>query len=152
VTVQGTTQVDGQAFQCASDSQSQPIVTARSTCTASVDCQSPVGSRVTGGGVLLPGTSDESCITVNTTNFPDTINGLTLIKVTHGGQLGAPFNHMGCGGILGDPCIRGQWQHTRHYVGRAHPRDVIDMSFATTKPKGVFDSVQWACLGCCDPE
>jgi hypothetical protein len=90
---------------------------------------------------------------VETTIFPlTTPNGLTINKITHGGQLGAPFSHQDCGEILGNPCIRGQWQHTRHYQGRANPRDVIDMNFHSNTPKGVFDSLNCACLGCCDPE
>jgi len=67
--------------------------------------------------------------------------------------LGAPFNEMDCGAILGNPCIRGEWQHTRHYQGMGNPRDVVDMSFHSANPnsKGLFDSLSCACLGCCDP-
>jgi hypothetical protein len=59
---------------------------------------------------------------------------------------------MDCGEILGNPCIRGQWQHTRHFEGKANPRDVFTMNFHSTTPKGVYDSLNCACLGCCDPE
>jgi hypothetical protein len=90
---------------------------------------------------------------VDTTIFPFTSpNGLTIKKITHGGQLGAPFSQMDCGEILGNPCIRGQWQHTRHFEGKANPRDVFTMNFHSTNPKGVYDSLNCACLGCCDPE
>jgi hypothetical protein len=117
-----------------------------------VTCQQPTTCRVTGGGQLIPGFVDQSCIEVNTTIFPFTSpNGLTIRKITHGGQLGAPFSHMDCGTILGNPCIRGQWQHTRHYEGTANPRDVIDMDFHSQTPKGQYDSLSCACLGCCDP-
>jgi hypothetical protein len=58
---------------------------------------------------------------------------------------------MDCGAILGNPCIRGEWQHTRHYKGKGNPRDVIDMSVHSANPKGVYDSLSCACLGCCIP-
>ena len=152
VTVTGTV-VPSASVTCALDSRGQPIRTASSTFSASVACQAPTTCRVTGGGDLVPGTFDQSCIEVDTTIFPLTVNGLTVDKVTHGGQLGAPFNEMDCGAILGNPCIRGEWQHTRHYQGRGNPRDVVDMSFHSANPnsKGLFDSLSCACLGCCDP-
>jgi len=122
------------------------------TCSRSVRCAQPVTCRVTGGGQLIPGFVDQSCIEVATTIFPFTSpNGLTIKKITHGGQLGAPFSQMDCGTILGNPCIRGQWQHTRHYEGTANPRDVFDMNFHSQTPKGQYDSLSCACLGCCDP-
>ena len=71
--------------------------------------------------------------------------------ISHGGQLGAPFSQMDCGAVLNNPCIRGQWEHVRHYQGNGNPRDVVDMNFHTVTPKGVFDSLSCACLGCCDP-
>ena len=109
-------------------------------------------ARVTGGGTLRPEVVDQSCIQVSTTIFPLVLgNGLEVRHISHGGSLGAPFSQEDCGEILGNRCIRGQWQHTRHYQGTAHPRDVIDMSFQGTTSKGTFDSLQWACLGCCDP-
>jgi len=124
-----------------------------SDCVCTITCTTPVTCRVTGGGQLIPGFVDQSCIAVNTTIFPFTSpNGLTIKKITHGGQLGAPFSHMDCGEVLGNPCIRGQWQHTRHYQGTANPRDVIDMDFHSQTPKGQYDSLDCACLGCCDPE
>jgi hypothetical protein len=98
------------------------------------------------------GVVDRSCIDVETTLFPDSVNGLELDHVSHGGQLGAPFSQMDCGAILGNPCIRGQWQHTRHYKGKGNARDVIDMNFHSNTPKGVFDSLFCACLGCCTTE
>jgi len=141
------------AVPCINNVCGHAIKTAPSACPASITCETPVTCRVTGGGTLIPGFVDESCITVNTTIFPFTSpNGLTINKITHGGQLGAPFSHMDCGEVLGNPCIRGQWQHTRHYEGTANPRDVIDMDFHSQTPKGQYDSLDCACLGCCDPE
>jgi len=138
---------------CVNNICGHAVKTAPSSCAASVSCETPVTCRVTGGGTLIPGTVDQSCIEVNTTIFPLTSpNGLTIEKITHGGQLGAPFSHMDCGEVLGNPCIRGQWQHTRHYLGTANPRDVIDMDFHSVTPKGQFDSLDCACLGCCDPD
>jgi hypothetical protein len=109
-------------------------------------------ARVTGGGTLVPDTVDQSCIQVGTTIFPlTTAEGLVIDRITHGGSLGVPFGQRDCGEVLGNRCIRGQWQHTRHYQGTAHPRDVFDFSFHSLTPKGAFDSLNWACLGCCDP-
>jgi hypothetical protein len=58
---------------------------------------------------------------------------------------------MDCGTILCNPCIRGQWEHVRHYQGTGNPRDTIDMNFHTVTPKGCFDTLMCECLGCCDP-
>jgi len=74
---------------------------------------------------------------------------LELDHISHGGQLGAPFSQMDCGTILGNPCIRGEWQHTRHYKGPGNKKDIVDMSAHSVNPKGVFDSLSCACLGCC---
>jgi hypothetical protein len=115
-------------------------------CPAVVTCEQPVTCRVTGGGVLLEDTVDQSCITVETTIFPLTSpGGLTINKITHGGQLGAPFSQEDCGEILGNPCIRGQWSHVRHWQGTGNPRDVFDMNFHSTTPKGIYDSLLCAC-------
>jgi hypothetical protein len=134
---------------CIFNSEGDVITTAPSSCNASITCTTPVTCRVTGGGTLIEGTVDDSCINVPTTIFPLTANGLTINKITHGGQLGAPFSQMDCGAILGNPCIRGQWQHVRHYQGTGNPRDVFDMNFHSVTPKGQFDSLSCACLGCC---
>jgi uncharacterized repeat protein (TIGR01451 family) len=151
VTAQGTA-VANQTIPCVFDANGNAVATGVSqACPASVSCVAAVTCRVTGGGVLMPGASDQSCILVNTTILPLIVNGLPVDKITHGGQLGAPFSQMDCGAILGNPCIRGQWEHVRHYVGKGNPRDVIDMNFHSTTPKGQFDSLSCACLGCCDP-
>jgi hypothetical protein len=155
IDVRAFAMADDQGTNCVYDAQGRRIVDAtdESDCNCSITCDTPTTCRVTGGGVLIPGFTDESCITVNTTIFPfESPNGLTIKKITHGGQLGAPFSQMDCGAILGNPCIRGQWSHTRHYEGQANPRDVFDMNFHSTTPKGVYDSLFCACLGCCDPE
>jgi hypothetical protein len=127
-----------------------PISTTRNAndnCPVCITCEQPKECRTTGGGQLIPGFVDQSCIPVVTQIFPST----GVKKITHGGQLGAPFSQMDCGTILGNPCIRGQWEHVRHYQGNGNPRDVIDMNFHTVTPKGVFDTLSCACLGCCDP-
>jgi len=93
---------------------------------------------------------DTNCVVVPTTLFDDMQPaGLVLDHISHGGQLGAPFSHQDCGQILGDPCIRGQWQHNRHYQGTGNPQDEIDADFHSNTPKGVFDTLLCACLGCC---
>jgi uncharacterized repeat protein (TIGR01451 family) len=125
----------------------QTDVNANDHCPVCVQCAPPVTCRTTGGGNLLPGFVDQSCIPVVTTIFPSA----GVDHISHGGQLGAPFSQMDCGAILGNPCIRGQWEHVRHYQGSGNPRDVVDMNFHSTTPKGVFDSLSCACLGCCDP-
>ncbi len=145
---------DNNGTLCVYDRTGQRITDASgdNDCVCTIRCENPVTCRVTGGGVLIPGFVDQSCIAVNTTIFPFTSpNGLTIKKITHGGQLGAPFAEMDCGAILGNPCIRGQWSHTRHYEGTANPRDVFDMNFHSQTPKGVYDSLSCVCLGCCDP-
>jgi uncharacterized repeat protein (TIGR01451 family) len=136
---------------CVFNAQGQRVEDTSDACPASVDCAVEAACRVTGGGVLLPGTVDNSCIPVTTTIFPSAdATHRAVRKITHGGQLGAPFAHMDCGAILGNKCIRGQWSHTRHYEGQGNPRDVIDMTFHSTTPKGIYDSLFCACLGCCD--
>jgi len=110
---------------------------------------------VTGGGTLYPNVTDTNCIPLTTVLFDDEqCAGSILDHISHAGQLGAPFNQHDCGEVLGDPCIRGQWQHNRHYQGTGSPQDTIDTSFhsynANVGPvKGVFDSLECACLGCC---
>src|SRR5262249_34083150 len=85
--------------------------------------------------------------------------GLVLDHVSHGGQLGAPFSQMDCGVRLGNPCIRGEWQHNRHYQSGSNgngnmPQDMFDTTFHSFQAnvggvKGVFDTLDCACLGCC---
>jgi hypothetical protein len=75
-----------------------------------------------------------------------------LNHISHGGQLGAPYSHEDCASLLADPCIRGQWQHNRHYQGKAHPRDIFEADFHSGTPKGLFDTLECACLGCCPGE
>jgi len=120
-------------------------------CPASVDCATPVTCRVTGGGTLYPGTTDQSCLLVTTVIKPLTgPTGLVIDHISHGGQLGAPFSQETCPPVLGNICIRGQWQHNRHYAGKGNKRDQFDVDFHSNTPKGVFDSLLCACLGCCD--
>ena len=102
--------------------------------------------RTTGGGDLIPGNVDVSCTSVPTTISP---NGNLIVKITHGGQLGAPFDAMDCGEIIGNPCIRGNWSHHRHYGNNLV--DAFDVDFHSSTPgvRGVYDSLDCACLGCC---
>jgi len=62
-----------------------------------------------------------------------------IVQITHGGQLGAPFSQGDCGAVLGNPCIRGQWEHQRHYVGKGNPRSIVDIdnNFHSLNPNGV---------------
>jgi hypothetical protein len=127
-----------------------------STCTACVACPVVVTCRTTGGGQLNPDVvqAGETNGTLHCTNIPTilfpSVNaaGLTIREITHGGQLGAPYAQKDCGEILGNPCIRGQWQHTRHWEGKGNPRDVVT-SIHTATPKGQFDTLNCACLPCC---
>jgi uncharacterized repeat protein (TIGR01451 family) len=154
--VQGTA-VASKTIPCILDTAGNDITTAPSQCSQCVDCASAGGlqCRVTGGGTLQPGAVDTNCVPVFTTLFDaEQCAGSVLDHISHGGQLGAPFNQHDCGQVLGDPCIRGQWQHTRHYQGTGNPQDTINVSFhsfnANNGPlKGVFDTLECACLGCC---
>jgi hypothetical protein len=158
VTVQGTA-VASKDIPCIFDSRGSNITTAASSCSASVSCQTPVTCRVTGGGTLYTNTFSTNCIVVGTTIFDDLADsaGLVVDHISHGGQLGAPFSHMDCAQRLGDPCIRGQWEHQRHYLsgkngGGTQPTDSFDADFHSNTPKGVFDTLDCACLPCCGPE
>src|SRR5262249_29627372 len=152
ITVRGTvdTNTPSADCRCFYNSNGRPIMTDvndNDHCPVCAHCTPAVTCRTTGGGTLYPGFSDQSCINVTTTIFPSA----GVDHISHGGQLGAPFSQMDCGTILGNPCIRGEWEHVRHYQGNGTPRDVVDMNFHTANPKGVFDSLSCACLGCCDP-
>jgi hypothetical protein len=154
VTAKGTV-VASTNIPCIYDAHGNPITTATSAgCSGTVQCvvTQAVLCRVTGGGTLEQSNVDQSCISVPTILIP-LVNGtgLTLDNVTHGGQLGAPFSHKDCGEVLGNPCIRGQWQHVRHYQGNGNPRDVVTGFHSDASPKGQFDTLNCACLGCCDP-
>jgi hypothetical protein len=151
VTVQGTANA-GTSGICIYDAEGHAVTTAPSSCDAHVCCVAPVTCRTTGGGQLIPGFSNPNCIEVVTTIFPASDpSGTPVNKITHGGQLGAPYAHKDCGEILGNPCIRGQWEHNRHYVGKGNPKDTFT-ALHTVTPKGQFDSLTCACLPCCDPE
>jgi len=155
VAVQGTAVAGG--TNCVFDSTGNLIRTGVSRCEACVQCPQIVTCRTTGGGTLIDGFTvgqNETngtivCTQQVTTLFPlVSATGLALNKVTHGGQLGAPYAQKDCGEILGNPCIRGQWQHVRHYQGKGNPRDVVD-TVHTVTPKGEFDTLNCACLPCC---
>jgi hypothetical protein len=146
---------DNNGTLCVYDRTGQRITdeSGANDCVCSIRCEQPVTCRVTGGGVLIPGFVDQSCIEVTTTIFPaESRDGKSIKKITHGGQLGAPFSQMDCTAppFLGNPCIRGQWSHVRHYVGTGNPRDNFDFqNFHSVTPKGIYDSLSCACLGCC---
>jgi hypothetical protein len=158
VTVVGTA-VASETVPCVFDSEGNAVSTEESTCDACVNCQEEgLFCRTTGGGDLLPDTTDEltdPCIDVETTLSPGaSALGQLLTKVTHGGQMGAPFADESCPttvGELGNPCIKGQWQHVRHYQGTGNPRDVVSAFHAGGPNKGVFDTLHCECLPCCEP-
>lgn len=160
VTVQGTA-VASETVPCVYDANGNAVQTAPSTCEACVNCaQEGLFCRTTGGGTLIEGTVDElseGCVDVETTLHPlSSVLGQILNKVTHGGQLGAPYAEAYCPedvSKLGNPCIKGQWQHVRHYQGKGNPRDVVSAFHAGGPGKGVFDTLMCACLPCCeDPD
>jgi uncharacterized repeat protein (TIGR01451 family) len=156
VTVQGTA-TNSTGTICISDANGNDVTTAPSHCTACVACVTPVTCRTTGGGVLIATNVDDACsseVPFGTVIRPTTsLGGLAITKVTHGGQVGAPYSHQDCGEVLGNPCIRGQWEHNRHFqnvtkTGKVESKDVIT-AFHTTTPKGQFDALTCACLPCC---
>jgi hypothetical protein len=140
--------VSGDSGLCIYDSFGNVINSAPSSCPAVITCQQPVSCRVTGGGTLQPGNVDTNCILVQTLLY-DAFTDVPVDHISHGGQLGAPFSHQDCGEILGNPCIRGEWEHNRHY--KDGTADAVDISFHSANPKGVYDTLMCACLGCCGP-
>jgi len=122
------------------------IANVETTCEGNIACQQPSECRTTGGGTLYDGDVNDNCVTVTTTLFPDP---LLVDHISHGGQMGAPYANQDCADLLGDPCIRGQWQHTRHYKGKGNPRHIIESDFHSQTPKGSFDTLKCACLACC---
>lgn len=153
VTVRGTAVATAEV-PCIYDSQGNAVTTAPSSCNASVDCAVGVNCRVTGGGTLYEGDVSTNCINVVTVLY-DRLSeeaGLAVDHISHGGQLGAPFSRMDCADRLADPCIRGEWQHVRHYDAKQNGlKDVYDMSFHSANPNvtGHFDTLMCACLPCC---
>jgi hypothetical protein len=143
---------------CVYDKNGNLITDDSDGCPGSVTCQQAASCRYTGGGVLLPDevTDTSDCPVPNTTVSGPNCNGKTAVKITHGGQLGAPYANAGycpSGTILanGDPCIRGQLEHVRHYQGKNNPSTVVAVdNFHSNTPKGIFDMVQCACLPCCE--
>jgi len=144
---------DNDGALCVLNDAGDIITTENETpCPASVDCLTPTECRTTGGGTLYAGDENENCVTVTTTLFPTEQNGLVLSHISHGGQMGAPYANQDCANLLADPCIRGQWQHTRHYQGKGNLRHIIESDFHSNTPKGVFDTLKCECLGCCPNE
>ena len=157
ISVQGTAIATAEV-PCIYNSSGTAITTSVSQCPACVSCQQAVTCRVTGGGTLYTNTFSTNCIVVETTLYDDLADsaGLLLDHVSHGGQLGAPFSQMDCANRLNNPCIRGEWQHVRHYLSGKNgtgtqPQDVFDMSFHSANPNssGHFDTLDCACLPCC---
>jgi hypothetical protein len=146
------TAIANEAYPCILDAEGKPVTTASDSCPGPISCVQPTECRTTGGGTLYEGDSNENCVTVTTTLFPSSQNGLVLDHISHGGQLGAPFANKDCAEFLADPCIRGQWQHTRHYKGKGNPRHIIESDFHSNTPKGIFDTLKCECLGCCPNE
>jgi hypothetical protein len=155
VTVTGTAVATVQ-FPCIYDKNGQPI-TASGQCNATVQCVPPVTCRTTGGGTMYNCDSNMDCVLVTTHLYPLTSKiGQPLDHVSHGGQLGAPFSQQDCAHILADQCIRGQWQHNRHFKGPSSPADVFAADFHTAGTNAashpIFDTLLCACLGCCNPD
>jgi hypothetical protein len=154
VTVQGTA-VASAAFPCINNAQGQAVQSAPSQCSANVTCSTPTLCRTTGGGTMYCGDQNPDCVVVTTVLSPNVSikTGQALDHVSHGGQLGAPFSYQDCSQILADQCIRGQWQHNRHYVGPNSPTDVYASDFHTAGTNAashpIFDTLLCACLGCC---
>ena len=149
-TVQGTA-VGTAAIPCIYNSQGTAVTTAASSCTATVVCAPAVSCRVTGGGTLFAGDVSTNCINVVTTLYDD-LNSNLVDHISHGGQLGAPFSQMDCATRLDNPCIRGEWEHVRHYDSSQNgPQDNFDMNFhsANPNPTGHFDTLDCGCLPCC---
>jgi hypothetical protein len=135
---------------CIYTTNGTPVVTATNNCNGTIQCVTPTTCRTTGGGTMFNCDTNPDCVVVTTVLFPVTNTaGILLDHVSHGGQLGAPYAHQDCSQILADPCIRGQWQHSRHYVGSGNPRDNYAADFHSNTPKGIFDTLLCACLGCC---
>jgi len=150
VTVQGEA-IASTNYPCIYDAFGNVIKSLPSTCNASVSCEVAVTCRVTGGGTLYSNTVSHNCIDVGTTIY-DSLNSAVVDHISHGGQLGAPFSQMDCGERLNNPCIRGEWSHTRHYDNKQTGlQDGFDMSFhsANPNPTGHFDTLECACLPCC---
>jgi len=138
------------------DTEGNPVP-ATSTCSANVSCVTANSCRVTGGGRLDPGLpiDDSACPVPAAVLMSDTCLGGSPLYTTHGGQLGAPYANPTCGNVAqypnGDPCIRGQWQHVRHFGGAHNPQTILEVdNFHSNTPKGIFDMVQCACLPCCE--
>jgi uncharacterized repeat protein (TIGR01451 family) len=151
ISVTVTATPNDERFPCIYDVNGK-VITATADCTARIDCTTPVTCRVTGGGTLYDGDTNMDCVLTTTTLkplFSAGGTGIPLDHISHGGQLGAPFSHMDCANRLADPCIRGQWQHNRHFVGQGNPRDVFNADFHSNTPKGLYDTLMCACLGCC---
>jgi uncharacterized repeat protein (TIGR01451 family) len=129
-------------------------------CPVSVSCLVPTSCRTTGGGTMYNCDTSVDCVTVTTVLRPSSINvsgkTLTLDHVSHGGQLGAPYSQQDCATILADQCIRGEWQHNRHYSGPNNPTDVYAADFHTAGTNAashpIFDTLLCECLGCCSAD
>ncbi|PWU19244.1 MAG: hypothetical protein C5B50_07040, partial [Verrucomicrobia bacterium] len=168
VKVQGTV-VASASYPCIYDTTGKVITTAVSECEACADCAVAVLCRVTGGGRMDPGICDTNCPGARIgngctasgplctalyppTSGPTTGTQLQLTYITHGGQLGAPFSMKDCGEHLNNPCIRGEWEHVRHYQGKGNPRDVVTASHNVNPGSQLhpYDTLMCACLGCCE--
>ena len=155
VNVQGTA-IASLEIPCIYDDQGNAITTAEVPCDATVTCEQGIQCRVTGGGTLYEGDVSTNCINA-VTMLHDRLSeaaGLVVDHISHGGQLGAPFSKMVCdyNAPLADPCIRGEWQHVRHYDNKQQgPQDVYDMAFHSANPNasGHYDTLLCGCLPCC---
>jgi uncharacterized repeat protein (TIGR01451 family) len=118
------------------------VVTDTADCTVRATCEVVGVCRVTGGGRQnLPRTCPRT----------DPTTGRDIRYVTHGGQVGAPFNGPGVPDCATDSgynneCIRGEWQHVRHMKGGL--RGVFHAR--SNGRVHEFDSLTCACLPCDD--
>jgi uncharacterized repeat protein (TIGR01451 family) len=150
ISVQGTA-IASATVPCIYDANGNAKTTAVSQCPVCVSCCQPVSCRVTGGGTLYAGDVSHNCIDVVTTLSDDNTSA-TVDHISHGGQLGAPFSQMDCATRLANPCIRGEWEHVRHYDNKQNGlQDAFDMNFHSANPNitGHFDTLMCACLPCC---
>jgi hypothetical protein len=152
--VTGTATAELNPGVCLAGGPGTAINVTTTSCSGTIRCLTPVTCRTTGGGTLYNCDTNQDCTLITTVLYPlVSPNGLVLDHVSHGGQLGAPFSRENCNQLLSDPCIRGEWEHNRHYQGKGHPRDTFASTFhsagtnAAAKP--LFDTLLCACLGCC---
>jgi hypothetical protein len=155
--VTGTATADLNPGICLAGGPDTKINVTTTSCVGNIGCLTPTTCRTTGGGTLYNCDTNMDCTLTTTVLFPlSSREGLVLDHVSHGGQLGAPFSQQDCAQVLSDPCIRGEWEHNRHYKGKGNPRDTYASKFHTAgtnaAAKPLFDTLLCECLGCCSSD